>query len=136
MMKKFTASLLLFVILVLSGCQEDPANCDEAICYLSIELVTVQVLDQNGMTVSVDSTKTVTASGELIFANYGPFDTEEGYVLILNGTHREQLSDYQNIVILQGWKDGDQVIDQQFLVRKDCCSVLKEDGPELIQIDL
>ena len=124
--------LYITLLLFLASCNSD--DCNNAVCTDDFRLVAVSVVDQNNMNVELDSTRSTVDNGTiLVIENIEP-GFEDSYIVV-DDSHMDDLPGSNNIVTFNGWKNGIEVVDQEFVITRDCCHIGKGEGPDQIVIE-
>ncbi len=107
---------------------------DNTICTKIFKSVVVQVQNQTGEAVSLDSSATY-KSGEIIFSMDEMEENLEYYV-VLNDSHKDLIETSGTEVIFKGWRDGEALIEETYIIGHDCCHIIKIEGPDTITVTL
>ena len=131
-MSKLTI-LLLVLTLFITGCQNEELDCGEiTACTRELRTVKVEIMDPEGVPVELDRTETSSQFGKTVTTYEGASDDQNGVYLVISDTHKSDLPSEFKIVRFRGWKNGRELVDQQFVINKDCCHIGKLEGPNQI----
>jgi hypothetical protein len=144
-LENLTASLLSFIVLfLLFSCKEKKANpadvCENAICPEIFKFASVKVKDKNGQPYELDDYYTAKPStgGEIRFTGkdvlLDSIRRTNGVYPILSDTEMGLTTikgvDFQ----FHGFKDGKEVITENYKINHNCCNVNIISGPLEITI--
>ena len=125
--------LSLALLLFLGACNDD--DCNNTACTEDFRSVVVRVVDQSGAPVDLDRTESALEDGTLLVVNTGnPPEFENAYT-VANDSHMDDLPGSNNLVTFRGWIDDVEVVNQEFVITRDCCHIGKGEGPDQIMID-
>ena len=135
--KKYFFCLLAFSPLLFSATCDKQAprqSCDGVICTMEFAMVTVAVKDQNGNTVPLDSTITRNKSGLMVSNSNQSSPAGDGRYVVADDSYQKALALRSEEVIFTGYKSGQKVIEQNFIISADCCHISKVSGPDILTI--
>ncbi|MEL7147895.1 MAG: hypothetical protein AAFO69_16095 [Bacteroidota bacterium] len=125
--------LSIALLLIFTACNKD--NCNDTACTEEFRSVTVSIVDQEDDPVMLDRTESTLDDGTVLDVDSSLIPGFEDTYVIADDSHFDILSEGNNIVIFKGWVGQNQVVEQQFIISKDCCHIDKQDGPEEIVVD-
>ena len=130
-------TLFLALLLSIASCQEDESDCGPTACTFDFRSVSVRIVDRFGNPVDLDRTEVSDQLGTtLTSVSVSTFpQSNNGYYVIADDGHKNELRFDLNLLLFKGWKDGKKVVQQEFAISRDCCHVGKLDGPDQIIID-
>lgn len=127
---------LLFAVTFYS-CKDDQLSCEgEVLCTEEFRMVWLELKDAEGEPVHLDSSKTYLKS-ELIYSqNYlqSGFSSIP-YHVVVTDSEIDLISSEGSELQFRGWKEGELVVEANYVVAKDCCHIEKTEGPETLTID-
>lgn len=128
---------LLFVVflIIYSACSNSNNNevkpCNVA-CTMLFAMVTVDVIDVNGNNIVLDSVYTTRlTTGEVIHLQQPMINRT--YV-VLDDSYMDRLKQSRDSFIFYGFKNGNKVVKQTFVISADCCHVQRQSGNSEIVI--
>lgn len=134
-LKRGAAFLLLGGLLLSGTCKTKDANhnpCEGVACTALFAMVMVEVVDSTGKPAVLDSTVTISSSGNIIPTT--PVPANPGYYTVVDDGYKQMLELRTEQVTFKGFKRGKQVTEGTFVVRADCCHVSKVSGPGVLTI--
>jgi uncharacterized protein YrzB (UPF0473 family) len=124
----------LFFILAFSSCDKSelPTECSpEVMCTTEFSRITLQVKDQNGNPVLLDKLVSVKSNtGEQILVDdlKNESSIKQGDYIVWSDLQKDKTSrDGESIQVL-GYKDGIELVNQNYKIGRDCCHIEKKDG--------
>lgn len=131
-MKKIILVLSIFAILSNSCTKENECNSNKA-CTEEFAIIDVDIIGiTNGMIAIIDSSKTFKESnGELIYSGLSSIYER---ATILNDNHISEIAKKGETFIFEAYKDGQKVISEEYVIKHDCCHVIKVSGKERINL--
>ncbi len=121
---------ILFACAVLIGCEPYGAICTE-----QFERIILEIVDSNGQPVELDSVKTVNASDKILYSGHDDESPISGYV-VLTDSEKRLVSKKGSPLAFKGWKDGAEVVTEDFTIRNEGCHIVLVDGPNQLVLDL
>lgn len=106
-------------------------SCEGVMCTMMFAAVTVQVQDASGAAVTLDSTRI--SSEKLGISMPGKPGPSGGYTIV-DDSQVKQLAQRSGTVTFTGFRDGREVVREDFQVGADCCHVSKSAGPDVITL--
>ncbi|WP_258102010.1 hypothetical protein [Marinoscillum pacificum] len=130
-MQRITYTLFLFALL--ASCDENSCN-DVEFCTEQLETIFVNVQDENGTVIALDSTGTF-KNEQLIFISS---ETEPNSPLytVLTDLDKSEVDRSGTELTFKGWKGGETYVEESYIIGHDCCHILKVEGPETITVTL
>lgn len=90
------------------------------------------VTTRNGKLTVLDKAFSVRESnGDTIVAHR---DIETGFYTMLDDSYHSQLQRQSDVFTLFGFKDGQKVVEEQYLISADCCHIAKESGRDTVEL--
>jgi hypothetical protein len=121
----------LALVLSASTCHK-PGDCSGVMCTAVFSMITVEVRNADGTQASLDSTVTVSASGNPIAKNDA--NSSAGIYTVIDDGYQRSLSNRTEQVTFKGFRAGKEIISQNYSVTADCCHVSKESGPSTLTL--
>lgn len=130
----FSAGLLsIGMMLGAATCKSEKEvqqSCEGVMCTMMFAAVTVGVQDADGAAVTLDSARVSSDKLGVSMPAKGGLDGT-GYTIV-DDSQVKQLAQRQGTVTFTGFRDGKEVVRQDFVVKADCCHVSKVSGPDVV----
>lgn len=110
---------------------EAQKKCEGVMCTMMFAAVTVQVTDASGAPVLLDSTVTTGRRGALSFRGKAGAG---GLYTVVDDSRAKELALRTEAVVFKGYKNGQEIVREEFVVKADCCHVSKDSGPDVIAV--
>jgi len=133
-MKTFRPRFLFAVLMTLMGCNRSTDGCssDQA-CTMEFRYLTVQVKDSTNTPYYLDSVYTrVNASGDELHLEEMFLDS--GTYVVLTDAQKELTSLEGDTFTFVGYKLGQLKVNEQYIVRHDCCHIELVSGNEAVTV--
>ncbi|MEL6562451.1 MAG: hypothetical protein AAFQ94_30050 [Bacteroidota bacterium] len=131
-MKKILTILL--ATFIISSCSDENCNRPGLSCTEELRYVSVEIFDENGANIILDSTTTTNASGFVLFSQQKTEIELFTSHAVVSDSEYDQIDFDGTELTFEGWKDGDLIVSEPFVVGKDCCHIEKLIGPETITV--
>lgn len=124
---------ILLSIAVLASCDENSCS-DVEFCTEQFETILVSIKDQSGTDIVMDSTATF-KNNNRVFTNISndPFTPLHS---VLTDAEMDEVDRSGTELTFKGWKDGQVVVEEPYVIGHDCCHIVKKVGPETITVTL
>lgn len=135
---KHLVILSLLITIISYSCDEagTPPNCSGNFpCTEVFITIGVDIKNSSGQAVTLDSTSVTNNKSGI--SHSASFDNSPGfasYYAVADDGHLDDIDFDGTTFLLEGWLDGKQVVSEEFLIGKDCCHILKLEGPDEITI--
>lgn len=129
------ASVMLFLLLTSSSCESEKGCPEDVICNMMFVTISVQIVDSAGKEIKLTKAR---VSSSFLENEINPLEEPMtgGNYGVLNDSHMQYLDNRKaRPFLFEGWVDDALVVSQEYLIRHDCCHVVRESGPEQIVID-
>ncbi len=120
--------LLLFQSCSNENCQED------TVCTLIFVAVGANVVSTEGEGVLLDRTETIDENGEIVLMRQG--DPMNEFYSVLTDAEIDLVSEEGSTFVFKGWLNNEEVVNETYIIDKDCCHIGLVEGKELIQLNL
>ncbi|MEO9477301.1 MAG: hypothetical protein ABJG41_17280 [Cyclobacteriaceae bacterium] len=136
---KHLAILSLLISIISYSCNEagTPPDCSGNFACTEVFItIGVDIKNSSGQAVTLDSASvTNQKSGVSHSPSYDSYPDFASYYGIADDADLDDV-DYDGTVFLfEGWLEGEKVVSEEFLIGKDCCHILKLEGPKEITLD-
>ncbi|MEQ8470869.1 MAG: hypothetical protein RIC35_06765 [Marinoscillum sp.] len=119
--------LIFLLVGVLTSCEDSP--CSNGVCTHQYVIVGLELYDLDGERIQLDSSKT-SLNSKVIFSK--DYSTEAStYHSVITDSEYVEVDFSGTEVTFTGWLDGQQIVEQDFIIGKDCCHIEKIEGPKL-----
>ncbi|MEP4535360.1 MAG: hypothetical protein ABJ004_19850 [Cyclobacteriaceae bacterium] len=135
---KHLVILSLLITIINYSCDDagTPPDCSGNFACTEVFItIGVDIKNSSGQAVTLDSALVTNKKSEISYSPY--FDNNPGfasYYGIANDGDLDEIDFDGTIFLLEGWIDSEKVVSEEFLIGKDCCHILKLDGPDEIMI--
>lgn len=121
--------IILFSAIVLTSCEQSGTCLDNLVCTEELRYISVEVKDNLGNPVTLDSAYTIHKESGFVFRNeefLGLF--EEGNYIIWSDLEMDRLDKKGSELTFEGWKENQKLISESYKVGHDCCHITLIDG--------
>lgn len=128
-------SSLLFILLSSTSCESKKDCPDDLICTMIYVAISVDIADSEGNAVELSKAR---VSSPFLENSIDPLEDPmpQGSYVVLSDSHMKYLDNRTaRPFLFEGWINDTLVVSQEFMIRHDCCHVVRESGPEEIVID-
>ena len=94
----------------------------------------MEIRNQNGVNVILDSTNTKNSNDLILFSQRRSEIENYSFHIVISDSELDQIDFDGTTLVFEGWLDGIIVINQEFVIGRDCCHIEKLEGPEIISM--
>lgn len=132
-MKKIGLVVLIGMILIIQGCTEDaqPLECSHEIACTEIFITfTYEPTDNQGNAILLDSYYSQNLDNGQTYGFNNPINPgSEGIYGVISDAQMDEVKATGTVIRFIGLKDGEIVIEQDFIIGHDCCHIVPLQGP-------
>lgn len=136
-MKRLLGLGILSIGIFLCSCGRKrlPDSCVGAICTADFRMITVQIKDSVGADFVPDKVETYNSNAELInYQTTAAIPGQNVYTIVDDGDLNDLGVNIENEVTLKIIKNNAVIATQSFMVKADCCHVIKISGTDVIVV--
>lgn len=126
--------ILVFATFLMSSCSDENCNSPGLSCTEELRYISVEIFDKNGANIVLDSTKTTASNGFILFSQQKAEIEIFTFHTVISDSEYDQIDFDGTELTFEGWKGGGLIVNEPFVVGKDCCHIEKLTGPETISI--
>lgn len=133
-MKQLAIPLLAILSFVLISCDEEKCS-EDTMCTLEFAMVIVRITYENGEVARLDSTSVSNLETGLSMSAEEMEAYDDKIVYLIAHDNTEGISFKGTEFSFQGWLDDQLVVEDTFLIARDCCHIELLEGNQEITID-
>lgn len=132
---KYFVAVILAGIFASCGTRRTPNSCEGAMCTADFRMITVAIVDSNGNKFTPDTLKTYDENNQLINICSESLIPIDNAWTVLSDTHKDLLGvNVNNTVYTKTFVNGNVYSQDTFVVKADCCHIMKVSGPDTITV--
>ena len=129
-------SVAILFLFIANSCKEvEQPDCSAVACTKEYRSISLTINDKDGNPVVLDDYYTFIDSRNRFKIEQGDLSIPNGIYPVVSDGEMDQLSFEGTILIFVGVNDGQNIVEQQFLVGKDCCHIELISGETTFQLD-
>jgi hypothetical protein len=147
---KTTILLSLISILAFISCDKSEVKCSEpkevpgdcspdVMCTADFRYITLNLKDQNGNPVLLDKVISLKSrTGEQIIVDdlKNEFSLKQGDYIVWSDAQKDKTKRDGDLIQLVGYKNGAEIVKQNFTIGHNCCHIEKKDGPSELVVSV
>lgn len=129
-------SIVILLLLLANSCKEvEQPDCAVVVCTEEYKTISLTITDKDSNPVVLDDYYTFIDSRNRFKVAQDTLSIKEGSYPLVSDGEMDQLSFEGTVLIFVGVKNGQNLVEQQFIVDKDCCHIQLVSGETAIQLD-
>tara|TARA_B110000037_G_C17122622_1_gene506527 strand:+ start:4307 stop:4699 length:393 start_codon:yes stop_codon:yes gene_type:complete len=115
--------LILLSLIFVNACTPvDTDHCGNSACTEEFISISITITNQENEAYVLDSFRTIVKRTQETFTNEDSL-SDDGTYSILNDSQKDKTSFEGEIFIFKGMKNGEIVVSEEFVIKKDCCHI-------------